>query len=117
MAELYIKAGIVYNIVFDFVTTIGLSLRNMSRQPEQALDRQEVTLSVNGKPMRVAVGTSVAAAILMSGEPCRFSVAGEARAPLCGMGICMECRATINGVTHQRSCMFVCASGMEIVSG
>jgi sarcosine oxidase subunit alpha len=77
----------------------------------------QVSLTVNGKPMQVLAGVSVAAAVMMAGEPCRFSVGGEARAPLCGMGICMECRVTVNGVPHQRSCQLICAPGMEVVSG
>jgi sarcosine oxidase subunit alpha len=59
----------------------------------------------------------VAAAVVMAGEPCRFSVSGEARGPLCGMGICMECRATVNGVPHRRTCQMTCAPGMEVVTG
>ena len=74
-------------------------------------------ITVNGKKVRVALGTSVAAAVMMAGEPCRFSVSGEARAPLCGMGICMECRATVNGVAHRRTCLLACAAGMEVVTG
>jgi D-hydroxyproline dehydrogenase subunit gamma len=73
-------------------------------------------ITVNGKKVRVALGTSVAAAVMMAGEPCRFSVSGEARAPLCGMGICMECRAMVNGVAQKRTCMLVCAAGMEVVT-
>jgi sarcosine oxidase subunit alpha len=59
----------------------------------------------------------VAAAVVMAGEPCRFSVSGEPRGPLCGMGICMECRATVNGVPHRRTCQMTCAPGMEVVTG
>jgi succinate dehydrogenase/fumarate reductase-like Fe-S protein len=33
------------------------------------------------------------------------------------MGICMECRVTVNGVPHRRSCMLACAPGMEVVPG
>ncbi|MGB6725256.1 MAG: (2Fe-2S)-binding protein [Terracidiphilus sp.] len=77
----------------------------------------QISVTVNGKPMQVAAGTSVAAAVTMAGEPCRFSVQGEARAPLCGMGICMECRVTVNGIPHRRSCQLICAPGMEVVSG
>lgn len=84
---------------------------------EETLSDIQISLTVNGKPTQVAAGTSVAAATMMAGEPCRFSVHGEARAPLCGMGICMECRVTVNGVPHQRSCQIICASGMEVVSG
>ncbi len=75
------------------------------------------SITVNGKQIRVAQGASVAAAVTLAGEPCRFSVGGEARGPLCGMGICMECRATVDGVPHLRTCQLVCAEGMEVVTG
>lgn len=75
------------------------------------------SITVNGKPVHVAAGTHVAAAVMMAGEPSRFSVRGEARAPLCGMGICMECRATVNGVAHRRTCQLVCEPGMEVATG
>jgi hypothetical protein len=75
------------------------------------------TITVNGKRLQVAAGTSVAVAMMIAGEPCRFSTTGEARGPLCGMGICMECRATIDGVKHRRTCQTICASGMEVMTG
>jgi len=71
-------------------------------------------LLVNNLPVCVAPGTTVASAILIAGIPTRRSVTGEPRGPLCGMGICFECRATINGAMHQRSCQVLCAEGMEI---
>jgi sarcosine oxidase subunit alpha len=74
------------------------------------------SITVNGKPLRVAAGTTVAAAILNAGEPGRFSVQGKARGPLCGMGICMECRATVNGVPHTRTCQTLCVAGMVVVT-
>ena len=74
-------------------------------------------ITVNGKRIRVAEGMSVAAALLMANEPCRFSLSGEARGPLCGMGICMECRATVDGVAHRRTCQLVCTPGMDVVTG
>ncbi len=62
---------------------------------------ETVTVSINGSRVRVSAGTSVAAAILISGETSfRRSVSGEARAPLCGMGICFECRVTIDGLAQ-----------------
>lgn len=75
------------------------------------------SITVNGKPMRVAAGTTVAAAVMNCGERCRFSVRVEPRGPLCGMGICMECRATVDGVPHRRTCQLLCAAGMEVVTG
>ena len=46
----------------------------------------------------------------------RTSPAGAGRGPLCGMGICGECRVTIDGVRHQRSCVVTCREGMEVVT-
>lgn len=74
-----------------------------------------VTLLLNGQTLRVPIGSTVAAAILLNGVTTfRHSVTGEARAPLCGMGICYECRVTVNGQAHARSCQIVCAEGMEV---
>ncbi|HEY1809952.1 MAG TPA: (2Fe-2S)-binding protein [Acidobacteriaceae bacterium] len=75
---------------------------------------REVSLTVNGAAMTVTPGTTVAAAAMLAGEATRTSVSGERRGPLCGMGICFECRVTINGVEHQRSCQIVCAPGMDV---
>jgi len=47
---------------------------------------------------------TIAAALMAAGQSCRTSVTGEPRGPLCGMGICFECRATVHGVPHQRTC-------------
>jgi D-hydroxyproline dehydrogenase subunit gamma len=76
---------------------------------------EQIRLRVNGKTVSVAAGTVVAAAVAQSGETrFRRSVGGEARGPLCGMGICMECRVTINGLAHCRSCQILCEEGMEV---
>jgi len=75
---------------------------------------RSVVLRVNGVPVTVASGTTVAAAILMTGSSIRTSVTGEPRGPLCGMGICFECRARIDGIEHQRTCQVLCAHGMEV---
>ena len=75
----------------------------------------EVQIRVNGKKMTVPEGTIVAAAIARAGVVrFRRSVLGQARGPLCGMGVCMECRVTINGVPHSRSCQKLCLEGMEV---
>lgn len=76
---------------------------------------ESVVVLVNGREMEVSPGTTVAVAVLMAGVTCfRRSVSGEARAPLCGMGACMECRVTIDGVAQCRSCQTLCVGGMEI---
>lgn len=77
----------------------------------------DINVRVNGKTLTVPAGTLVAAAILRAGKSaCRRSVTGEPRGPLCGMGICFECRATVNGVAHVRTCQRLCEPGMEIAT-
>jgi len=77
-----------------------------------------VGVKVNGVPVRVPARATVAAAIFMLGEVAfRCSVGGEPRGPLCGMGICFECRVTIDGCPHVRSCQILCRPGMEIETG
>ena len=74
-------------------------------------------IKVNGQPLAVtaAQGASVAAVLLGAGVMSfRHSVTGEPRAPLCGMGVCFECRVTIDGVAHSRSCQISIREGMEI---
>ncbi len=74
-----------------------------------------VNISVNGKPVSVPPGTLVAAAVALAGvSRFRASVHGASRGPLCGMGVCFECRVTINGQPHSRSCLTLCEEGMEV---
>ena len=76
---------------------------------------ETVTLAVNGIRVEMPAGSMVSAAILKTGAHAfRRSVTGEPRGPLCGMGICFECRVTIDGVRHSRSCQTVCRQGMDV---
>ncbi|MGA8508463.1 MAG: 2Fe-2S iron-sulfur cluster-binding protein [Candidatus Sulfotelmatobacter sp.] len=81
--------------------------------PSQATLTQ-VTVMVNRVPVVVPPGTTVAVAMVLAGQACRTSVRGEPRGPLCGMGICFECRVTINGKLHCRSCQMLCQQGMQL---
>jgi D-hydroxyproline dehydrogenase subunit gamma len=73
-----------------------------------------VEVAINGEQRTIEAGCSVAVAIAIAGLPCRTSVTGEPRGPLCGMGICFECRATVNGISHTRTCQLLCEPGMDI---
>jgi sarcosine oxidase subunit alpha len=76
-----------------------------------------VTVLVNGKPVAVPEGSMASSAVAMAGFTVyRKSVRAEPRGPLCGMGICFECRVTIDGRPHCRSCQTVCRPGMEITT-
>lgn len=73
-----------------------------------------LTVYVNGKAMEVAKGTSAAVAALIALVPSRTSVTGQPRTPLCGMGVCFECRMIINGIPHSRSCQILVEPEMDI---
>ena len=74
-----------------------------------------VTLTIDDVLVTMPEGSLVAAAILKSGKHAfRRSATGEARGPLCGMGICFECRVTIDGEPHCRSCQTICENGMDV---
>ena len=77
-----------------------------------------VELRVDGRPLRATADVTVAVALLQNDVwALRRSVRGEPRGPLCGMGICYECRVTIDGIPHKRACMTAVAPGMEIRTG
>ncbi len=74
-------------------------------------------LTIDGRTVWVAPGTTVAAAWVDLHAPAiRRSVAGQPRGPLCGMGICYECRATVDGHPHTRTCQTPCRDGMTITT-
>ena len=75
-----------------------------------------IGIKINGQSLQVAAGTTVAAAVMTDQPGFRRSVTGEIRGPLCGMGICMECRVTLNGHPHERSCQTLCVPGMEVAT-
>jgi sarcosine oxidase subunit alpha len=78
---------------------------------------ETINLTVNGEAVTVVRGTSVLVALVNAGIlTCRTSVSGETRGGLCGMGVCFECRTTIDGVKHRRACETLCAEGMQVVA-
>jgi len=77
---------------------------------------EPVAITVNGASLAVPRGTTVAAAVVLAGQPCRNSVSGQPRGPLCGMGICFECRVSINARLHSRSCQILCEQGMDVTT-
>ncbi|MEX9253203.1 (2Fe-2S)-binding protein [Pseudenterobacter timonensis] len=73
-----------------------------------------LTLTIDGEAHAVPVGISVAAALALTGrEETRRSVTDMPRAPFCGMGVCQECRVTVNG-RRMLACQTVCQQGMTI---
>ena len=73
-----------------------------------------VHFQLNGQAAQVAAGTSIAAALYLCGDGiARHSISGQARAPVCGMGVCQECSVLVNG-HRQLACQTLCAPGMVV---
>ncbi len=78
---------------------------------------KEITLTIDGVNVTVPDGCTVAAALLRAGVAgFRRSVTGQQRGPLCGMGVCYECRVTLDGQPQMLSCRILCAPGMDVRS-
>ena len=69
---------------------------------------------IEGRPVQVRAGVSVLSALQNAGiTTLRRSLNGEPRAALCGMGLCFECRAVVNGQLI-RTCLTPVGDGMRI---
>ena len=73
-----------------------------------------VGLLVDGLRVEVPEGATVAAAVAHTGHAFRRSESGQPRAPLCGMGVCFECRVSIDAVPQLRACMVLARPGMRV---
>jgi predicted molibdopterin-dependent oxidoreductase YjgC len=80
----------------------------------EAFAVKTITVLVDGKVVDVQAGSTVIAALGHCSATTRRSVHGFARAPLCGMGICQECRVRIDGEAHRLACQTACREGMCI---
>ncbi|MFT3746107.1 MAG: (2Fe-2S)-binding protein [Pyrinomonadaceae bacterium] len=109
------RGGDQGNEIASDITPQKLRCGKQGCLPLQSVDMIQIT--INNIQISVDPGTTVAVAILNAGiDHFRDSVSGDERGPLCGMGICFECRVTINGVTHQRSCTTLAENGMEVTT-
>jgi len=76
---------------------------------------ERVRILLDGRPLEVASGQSLAAALCNAGLAAfRTSPSGEPRGPVCGMGTCLECRVTVDGMPHRRACLEPLRQGMEV---
>jgi hypothetical protein len=81
---------------------------------DESVDTIEVIL--NGIPLHVPMGISVAAAVLSNQQ--RFTrttpISGSQRAPFCMMGVCYDCLMVINAQPNQRACAMLVQENMQI---
>jgi D-hydroxyproline dehydrogenase subunit alpha len=77
---------------------------------------ERVRFTVDGRAAEAEAGVSLLAALWNDGaHAVRTSVSGAARGPLCGMGTCFECRVSVDGQAHVRSCLTPVRDGMSVV--
>ena len=76
---------------------------------------QTFTIEVDGQPIPVQRGQTIAAALIASGRRVfRRTQNGAPRGIFCGMGVCFDCLVTVNGVTGQRACTTLAEPGMQV---
>ncbi len=77
---------------------------------------KRVTVTIEGRPVQVPAGESVAAAVLADGLGYTRTtpISGAPRAPLCMMGVCFDCLMEIDGVANRQACQVTVAEGMRI---
>lgn len=74
-----------------------------------------IIIHINGQPHQVQAGQSVASALSQHAQGIsRCSPSGELRAAVCGMGVCQECRVSINGLPQQLACQTICTAEMRV---
>ena len=74
-----------------------------------------VTVTVDGRMLRVPATVTAAAAVLLHGGISRTTpVSGSPRAPYCMMGVCFDCLMEIDGAPNRQACLVRVAEGMRI---
>ncbi len=84
--------------------------------------RTEATVSkfdieVDGRLVPAQPGQTLAATLIGAGITVfRRTPSGAPRGVFCGMGVCQECRVTVDGMPDRRACMTPVREGMEVVT-
>lgn len=78
---------------------------------------KKIQVRINGRPFTAHEGETVHALLTANGlyGLRKTRKTGEPRGALCGMGICYECRVTIDGKPDQQACMTQVREDMEII--
>jgi predicted molibdopterin-dependent oxidoreductase YjgC len=81
---------------------------------------KRVMLTVNGRPVAAYSRETLFAVLCAEGivalRPASKKLTEAARGGFCGMGVCQECRVTIDGMPDRRACMTEVREGMEVVT-
>lgn len=76
-----------------------------------------VTLTVDGQPVRVPAGRTVAAALMLDAEQLAWRTTrfeGRRRGLFCGIGVCFDCLVCIDEQPALRACLVQVREGMVV---
>ncbi|MBL0151148.1 MAG: (2Fe-2S)-binding protein [Ideonella sp.] len=78
--------------------------------------RRAIQIMVEGRPVPTREGDTLAVALLNAGVvPFRHTpVSGQARAPMCLMGVCFDCLVEVDGAPNMQSCLVEVREGMQV---
>lgn len=93
-----------------------------ARSPLALADAQvqpDIHVDLDGSPLLVKPGQSLAAALLEAGHRSwRTGTRGagpeRARGLFCGIGVCFDCLVTVNGRPDQRACLVAPKAGDQV---
>jgi len=77
---------------------------------------QPFEIEVDGQKILAYEGETVGAALLAAGrKTLRYTKKlGQPRGLYCGIGLCQECRMTINGVPNTQACLTLATPGTQV---
>jgi predicted molibdopterin-dependent oxidoreductase YjgC len=74
-----------------------------------------LTITVDGRDVTAYTGETVAAVLLAEGVAAtRRTPGGAPRGVFCGMGVCFDCLAVVDGAPNTRTCMTWVRDGMDV---
>jgi predicted molibdopterin-dependent oxidoreductase YjgC len=76
-----------------------------------------VRITVDGRPLEVPAGRSIAAALMLEQQRMGWRgsrATGSLRGVFCGIGVCFDCTAAIDGTHGLRTCLVEAADGMVV---
>jgi hypothetical protein len=86
-------------------------------QPSKSGDPENrvFNIEVDGEKIPAREGQTIAAALLASGKSSFGTKRGDSpRGVYCGIGLCYECRMTVNGRKNIRTCVTLASPGCKI---
>jgi hypothetical protein len=76
---------------------------------------EALEIMVDGHPVAARAGASVAATLIATGRRSwRTTLTGRPRGVFCGIGVCYDCTATVDGVAGVRTCVTPVSPGLRV---